>query len=1160
MTMKKSILFLLTGMLVAGTGDCLAGGELLNADFSQGTGNKIPGWRLPDGQSEWRAEGGGGQSGVLLLKGGAEGRGSTMCRSEPIKFSALSVYGLRFKARAEKASGGTVTSGSDFVNVDIGLPGQEWREFSYCFAAPRDVSGDHYIKFGLWECRGDFFFDDAELFEVEPVYNQAHGVTLGSGEMIEGGNYSYTSSFGGTGRNHSRALIGATAHFNTDRWALGEGSTIDYLHELAGRKFLDASLEVDCGYYQSGGLDLLASVDGANWSTLGTLSATGTLNFSVPAKLLPAERLYLRLIGQKGECNLQVHGYRLNAKVDGGLIQMQGRTRYVEQVRRPNALAVVVESLQFDDEKQSGVVTLKVENKSGATLAQSVKLVVVNQALQKRQEFSQSLTLASGGAASVKIPFELPASGEWQMEISIADLYTSRTTFIVPFFYESSYGELLPCADADVRLWQASSGWKIPRGRRLPVQQSNGMSIQLAANESEAAQLVVNPNRDLKGVVLSATSLKCGDLALPPSAVTIDQVGYVPIKQPTDATGVIADWPDPLLPQQGGTMLKKGMNHPYWIRVRVPRGVAAGIYKGAVEVVADGFQQRVPLSVEVFDFELPDRMTCETAFGMSHHRILRHHRVSSPEQRREVMDKYLQCLSDYHISPYNPAPLDPWRVTFKGLPLWRGGIAVSDTAAKGERSYKIVDDSLERNISAVYAKEVKLTGKPLKLRFAHKSSVVQPVLFTINYLRGDGSWISGNNRDIVVEGSTEWKQEEIIVETFPQEGTDFRLTLWGAGYYEDQQTTGTTWFDDIVITELESGKVIFNDGDFEELQVGELDVAFEWEAWDRAMAKAFDYYHFNSFSCPIEGLGGGTFMARHEPELAGFQEGQPGYSILMEKYLAGVQQHLAEKGWLKYAYVYWFDEPEPKDYEFVANGFKKLKKFAPRLRRMLTEQVEPELIDAPDLWCPLTPSLNVEGTEGRRQAGDQFWWYVCCVPKAPYVTLFIDHPGVEMRLWLWQTWAERVSGILVWETVYWHSDCAYPDTLQNPYEDAMGWVDHESQKGRLPWGNGDGRFVYPPPSLYTGDATQPVTDSPVPSVRLEMLRDGLEDYEYFVILKKLLEEKGTKLDAAHRKNATALLTVPESVSRSLTEFSTDPAAMQTHREKLARAIEALRKH
>jgi len=1135
-----------------------AGVELPNGDFNQGAEGQVPGWRLSGTQSRWLAEGGHAKSGALAIRGSDDGKGSALCRSDSVRFEPGGVYAFRFKARAEKASGGTVTSGSDFVNVDIGLPGTEWQEFAYCFAAPRAVGDDHYVKFGLWECQGEFVFDDAQLCEVDPVYHRAEGITLGGGEVIDGNRYSFSGDFGGYGRNHSRVLSGATAHFNSQRWCLGGGTAVDYRHELAGRQFLNAALTIDCGYYHSGGMELLVSSDGASWTVLGTVSAIGSQSFNLPEKLFPAQQIYVRLAGQQTGCNLQVYGCRMEAAVDGEPVQINGSTRYVEIVRLAAKVAVEVESLAFDGERQSGMAALRVANKSGGALSQAVKLTAVNKGRAQRQEFSAALALVAGGTGRVAMPFALPTIGEWQMEISIGDLYTSRWAVTIPAFYDSSYGARLPSGDPGVRLWQASSGWKIPRGRRLPDKESRELELQLAANETEALQLVVRPERELKNVVLKATALKCGDRVLPESAVVIDRVGYVRIAQPTDSSGVIADWPDPVFPQQGGVTLAEGLNQPYWIRVRIPAGTAAGIYRGAIEIAGEGFSERVPLQVEVFAFELPERMTCETAFGLSHSRILSYHRVQGEAQRREVMDKYLQCLSDYRISPYNPAPLDPWKVRFKGLPAWRGGLPVQDSAAKGAWSYQVEDNIPEGNVNAVYADEIPLTGQPLKLCFSHKSSPAQRVLFTMNFNRADGSWISGNNRDLWVEGTTEWQREELVVKNFPAEATGFKLALWGAGYYEGQQATGTTWFDDIVITELESGAVVFDDGDFEALRPGALEVEFEWEAWDRAMERAFNEFHFNSFRCPVDGLGGGTFMERYAPVLAGIQEGQPGYALLLEKYLGGIERHLREQGWLKYAYVYWFDEPEPKDYEFVMHGFAKLRKHAPGLRRMLTEQVEPELISGPNLWCPLTPQLNGDGTEERRQAGDQFWWYLCCAPKAPYVTLFTDHPGVEMRLWLWQSWAERVTGILIWETAYWHSECAYPESLQNPYADPMSWVNHVGRGERQPWGNGDGRFVYPPLSLFTGDQKHPVTDGPVPSVRLEMLRDGLEDYEYFVILKKLLAEKGSGLDAAARASADALLVVPQAVSVSLTEFSTDPAAMQAHRVKIARAIEALR--
>ena len=100
---------------------------------------------------------------------------------------------------------------------------------------------------------------------------------------------------------------------------------------------------------------------------------------------------------------------------------------------------------------------------------------------------------------------------------------------------------------------------------------------------------------------------------------------------------------------------------------------------------------------------------------------------------------------------------------------------------------------------------------------------------------------------------------------------------------------------------------------------------------------------------------------------------------------------------------------------------------------MLTEQPEPPLIGVVDLWCPLTAFVPLQAIAERRKAGEEVWWYVCTGPRAPYVGLFIDHPGTEMRVWLWQTWKYGVQGILIWETTWWHNPFAYPYRLQNPW-------------------------------------------------------------------------------------------------------------------------------
>jgi len=334
----------------------------------------------------------------------------------------------------------------------------------------------------------------------------------------------------------------------------------------------------------------------------------------------------------------------------------------------------------------------------------------------------------------------------------------------------------------------------------------------------------------------------------------------------------------------------------------------------------------------------------------------------------------------------------------------------------------------------------------------------------------------------------------------------------------------------------------------------------DFSRFDQAMEKALNVFHFTNFDLPIQGMGGGTFHDRIEPAIAGFGESTPQYQAMFASQVQQIEAHLREKGWLDMAYVYWFDEPEPKDYDFVRAGMERLKKYAPGLRRMLTEEPVEPLYGAVDIWCPVTPNYNHEAAESRRKHGEQFWWYVCTGPKAPYCTLFIDHPATELRVWLWQTWQRKIDGILVWSANYWTSDAAFPDGFQDPYEDPMGYVSgYSTPKGvKRHWGNGDGRFIYPPLSASVPEKTsQPVIAKPVSSIRWEMLREGIEDFEMLWLLRDLLNKKGTRVSPDRRKELAELLTVPPEITSDMTTFTKSPKPIYEHRRRVAQAIEEL---
>lgn len=113
------------------------------------------------------------------------------------------------------------------------------------------------------------------------------------------------------------------------------------------------------------------------------------------------------------------------------------------------------------------------------------------------------------------------------------------------------------------------------------------------------------------------------------------------------------------------------------------------------------------------------------------------------------------------------------------------------------------------------------------------------------------------------------------------------------------------------------------------------------------------------------------------------------------------------------------------------------------------------------------------------------------------------------------------------------------------------------------WGNGDGRFFYPP-NRDPNNNKEPFISGPVNSLRWELLRDGIEDYEYFWMLQQQVNAREKMGDLNDRQEvwlATAknLLKVPDNITSSLVSFAKDPTHLMAHREKLAEAIIAGKK-
>ncbi len=736
---------------------------------------------------------------------------------------------------------------------------------------------------------------------------------------------------------------------------------------------------------------------------------------------------------------------------------------------------------------------------------------------------------------------------------------------------------LLPAPAPGVTLWWAlSSAAKIRPDQPAPTTPDSAIRLNCARNEREAVQLVVRSSRQIEDFHLHGAALVGPNGAtIPASQIDLLQVKYLDITQATDRASTPGLWPDPLLPITGPLELKPDFNHAFWLRVFVPTNAAAGLYRGTVTVTAKDLKAVVPLELRVYDFALPDRMTCTTAFGFSPGNVFRYHGLQTEEQKRAVLEKYWADLAAHHISPYNPAPLDRIQEKWPDIhppktvwDKWTGLCIVSNETHSGQGALLINDDKVNENVTVSYDPLIKIPAKDLRLKCWYRTPVPgHRFLVTLNHFDARKQWLPGRNNDLTLRGDGRWQQLDELITHFPPGAEYVRFNARATTWTDRGEELGLVWLDDISLTDAGTGEELAPGGDFERrprtepvVPLAQLRVQLDFTAWDRGMA-ALDRYHFNAFQVHIPGIGGGTFHAISPPNLLGFGEDTPEYPALFDSYCRQLEAHLAARGWLDRAFIYWFDEPSTDQYPFVMNGFAKLKRSAPRIARMLTEQVEPTLIGGPDIWCSISDNYDHVRAEARRQYGEKFWWYVCTGPKAPYAGLFVDHPAPEMRIWLWQTFQRNIEGVLVWETTYWTSSAAYPDAKhpQNPYTDPMSWTSGYSTPDgdRRPWGNGDGRFIYPPPAAADGNPSTPILDGPVDSIRWEQLRDGLEDYEYLSILRRRLAERRAVLPAETYQRLARLLEVPENISQSLTQFASDGVPIEQQRDRVARAIEEL---
>ncbi len=215
------------------------------------------------------------------------------------------------------------------------------------------------------------------------------------------------------------------------------------------------------------------------------------------------------------------------------------------------------------------------------------------------------------------------------------------------------------------------------------------------------------------------------------------------------------------------------------------------------------------------------------------------------------------------------------------------------------------------------------------------------------------------------------------------------------------------------------------------------------------------------------------------------------YNTKWFAYISEVERYLGATGYLDKAYFYVANEPQDQlDYDAVAWYSQYLSQAAPDIRLLVSEPPKAEIYNHPtytdakiDIWLPVLNQYDPAESFARARSPylEETWIYFLHGTRPPYFNpITLDHPGIESKFTGWFLWKYRIRGIAYYSMNNWS---------QNPWTDPLN-------SGH----NGDLFMLYPPAEDNNPISYGSNNHRFVPSIRFELMRDSMEDYEYLKIL------------------------------------------------------------
>ena len=205
--------------------------------------------------------------------------------------------------------------------------------------------------------------------------------------------------------------------------------------------------------------------------------------------------------------------------------------------------------------------------------------------------------------------------------------------------------------DAQEKVLQTTKDYEIPALKPL--------SIEMAKGELEGAQIMMRANTDISDYNVTVSRLKNGKAYISEEQINVYAEKYVGISEKlnkNDQYPVGSFVPDALLPMETSAeyeenKIVKGNNQGVYVEVETSADTPSGTYTGTATVTADKQTYTVPVSVTVWDFEIPQ--TPSTRNYLS--RFSRDHFSSFELDGTDEMDTiYFEKMLEYRMNSYLP--------------------------------------------------------------------------------------------------------------------------------------------------------------------------------------------------------------------------------------------------------------------------------------------------------------------------------------------------------------------------------------------------------------------------------------------------------------------------------------------------------------------------